>query len=109
MTHKPGSSKRIITGGMILIALGVLIYLHSVTDYTLGKTWPVLLIVIAIGNLIQSAKDIGGWIIGAVGVFFLLKEMFYIDFSAVGIYVLPLLLIVLGAFVIAKHARKAGS
>jgi cytochrome c-type biogenesis protein CcmH/NrfF len=39
-------------------------------------------------------------------VLFLFKEVFNIDFSVVGIYVLPLLLIILGVAIIAKHARK---
>jgi predicted membrane protein len=106
MDDRTGNSKRIITGGLILITLGVLIYLHSHGDYSLGRSWPILLIVIALGTLIQSPKDMGGWIIGAIGVLFLFKEVFNIDFSVVGIYVLPLLLIILGVAIIAKHARK---
>lgn len=103
---KSTQSKQILAGGLIIIALGVLIYLHTATQYNFGKSWPILLIVIAVGTLMQRLKDLGGWIIGTVGVIFLLREMFDVDFSIVGMYVLPLLLIILGVMVVMKHFRK---
>jgi len=99
-------TKRIFTGGLVLIALGVLIFLHNTTEYTLGRTWPILLIVVALGILIQAFKDIGGWIIGAAGVLFLLREMMNVDLNLLGTYLLPVLLILLGIMVIMKHYRK---
>lgn len=98
--------KRIVAGGMILVALGILIILHYTTSYSWAKSWPVLLIVIAFGTLIQTFKDIGGWIIGTVGFVFLLTNMFNVDFGSLGAYLLPILLILLGVTIIAKHYRK---
>lgn len=106
MEEKSTRVKRIITGGLILIALGVLIILHNAIGYSLAKSWPILLIVIAFGALLQSGKDIGGWIIGAVGIIFLLKNIFDADFGSIGAYLLPLILILLGVSIIAKHYRK---
>lgn len=109
MEGKGIRTKRILTGGMILIALGVLIILHNTTKYSLTMSWPILLIVIAVGTIIQSVKDIGGWIIGAVGVVFLLKDMLNVNISALAVYLLPILLILLGVNIIAKHYRKRQS
>ena len=53
----------ILTGGMILITLGVLIYLSKAEIYSFSKTWPILLIVVGVCTLIQRFKDIGGWFI----------------------------------------------
>ena len=61
---EPKEKRHILTGGMILITLGVLIILNNTTAYRFGMSWPILLIVVAIGTLVQRVKDIGGWIIG---------------------------------------------
>lgn len=91
---------------MVLIALGVLLFLHYTTEYDLGRTWSILLIVIALGILIQSFKDIGGWVIGTVGIVFFLKDIMNINLSALGTYILPILVILLGISIIVKHYRK---
>jgi len=51
--------RHMLTGGMILITLGVLIFLHMSGYYYFSRSWPILLVVIGIGTLIQSARDIG--------------------------------------------------
>ena len=98
--------RHILTGGMILITLGVLIILNNTTEYGFGMSWPFLLIVVALGTLVQSPKDIGGWIIGVVGIIFLLKETWQINIGALAVYLMPLLLILLGIHVIVKQRLK---
>ena len=68
-TEKRGRRERrnVLTGGMILITLGILIFLHKLDVWAFSSSWPLLLIVIAVGTLIQRVKDLGGWIIGSVG------------------------------------------
>ena len=56
--------KSILTGGMILITIGILIILHKIDVWEFSHSWPLMLIVIAAGTLIQRVKDLGGWIIG---------------------------------------------
>jgi hypothetical protein len=66
--------RHIITGGLILIALGVLILLSTLGIYNFDRSWPVLLIVIAFSVLIQNPKGFEGWFIGIVGVVFLILK-----------------------------------
>lgn len=95
----------IFTGGMILIALGVLIILNNTHVFAFTKSWPVLLIVVAIGTLMQRLKDLGGWIILAVGVIFLVLGGLELRLEAMWKYFTPVLLIVFGALILLK-ARK---
>ncbi|MCX7634882.1 MAG: DUF5668 domain-containing protein [Syntrophales bacterium] len=97
---------QILTGGMILITLGVLIILSNTGIYEFGRSWPVLLIVIAIGTLIQRFRDIGGWIILVVGCVFLLTEGFGVQMYVLGKYLLPVLLIVVGANILMKSKKR---
>jgi predicted membrane protein len=98
--------RTILTGGMILIALGVLIILSKMNVWGFTKSWPVLLIVIALGTLIQRFKDLGGWIIGCVGLIFLLSENWDLKIYAVATFLLPLLLILAGLNVLMKYFKK---
>lgn len=96
----------ILTGGLVLITLGVLIILNNAHIMAFGKSWPILLIVIAACTLIQRLMDFGGWIIMAVGVLFLIMEGGIIQFEALWKYLLPAVLIVVGANVLLRHRRK---
>jgi len=96
----------VITGGMVLITLGVLVILGNTQIWSFTRSWPVLLIVIAIGTLIQRFKDLGGWIILAVGVVFLLTEVFGMQIYALGKYLMPVLLIVVGANILLKYNKR---
>jgi hypothetical protein len=96
----------VITGGMVLITLGVLVILGNTQIWSFSRSWPVLLIVIAVGTLIQRFKDLGGWIILAVGVVFLLTEVFGMQVYAMGKYLMPVLLIVVGANVLFKYSKR---
>jgi predicted membrane protein len=95
----------VITGGMVLITLGVLVILGNTQIWSFTRSWPVLLIVIAVGTLMQRLKDLGGWIILAVGVVFLLTEVFGMKIYAMGKYLMPVLLIVVGANVLFKYNK----
>ena len=66
--------QNVITGGTVLITLGILIYLSKSGSFPFGQTWPVLLIVIGICTLLQKFRDLGGWIITLAGTGFLLRH-----------------------------------
>lgn len=94
-----------LTGGLILITLGVLIFLHMSGYYYFSKSWPVLLIVIGISTIIQSFRDIGGWFITVVGVIFVITEVYGIEFYKLSKYILPVLLILIGIHVLVKRRK----
>ena len=96
----------ILTGGMILVALGVLIILSNAQIIAFSKSWPVLLIVIALGTLIQRVRDAGGWIIMVVGIVFLFLEGLKIRLDVMWKYLLPVLLIVVGANIMMRSKKK---
>ena len=97
--------RHMLTGGMILITLGVLIFLHMSGYYYFSKSWPMLLIVIGVGTIIQSARDIGGWFITIVGIIFVITEAYGIELYKLSKYILPALLILLGIHVIVKRRK----
>ena len=94
-----------LPGGMILITLGVLIYLSKAGIYSFGKTWPVLIIVIGLCAIYQRVKDLGGWFVTAAGTVFLANEFIGIQFSKYSQYVLPILLVLLGIYVLFKRRK----
>jgi hypothetical protein len=100
------NKRNILTGGMILIAIGSLIILHKMDVWAFSHSWPLLLIVIAAGTIIQRAKDLGGWIIGCVGLVFFLAENLGMEIWKIVNILLPLLLILVGIHIIVKHFRK---
>lgn len=100
------SSKRhVLTGGMILITLGVLIYLAKASIYPFGQTWPILIIVIGICTIIQRVKDFGGWFITIAGVIFLINEFYGFELSKYSKYILPAILVLLGIFVLLRRRK----
>lgn len=98
--------RHLLTGGLILITLGVLIILHKTAVFGFDKSWPILLIVIGVGALFQRGKDIGGWFIAASGVVLLLMQSMQMDFYVVSTYLLPLAVVAVGANIILKYFRK---
>jgi len=98
--------RHILTGGMILITLGVLIILHKSAVLSFNRSWPILLVVIGVGAIIQRHKDLGGWFIAAAGVLLLVVQNWQMDMQMVSAYILPVLLILIGANLIRKHFRK---
>jgi predicted membrane protein len=98
--------RNILTGGMILITLGILILLHNMDIYGFAKSWPILLIVISIGTLMQRLKDFGGWFIGVAGLLFLFVNNWGYDLHSITIYLVPLLLILFGVYMLIKQFKK---
>ncbi|NLN60895.1 MAG: hypothetical protein GX147_09410 [Deltaproteobacteria bacterium] len=93
----------ILTGASILITLGCLLLLNNMGIYGFEKSWPILLLVIASSMLMQKIKDIGGWLILVVGLVFLSMKNWNLSLHALGTYLLPAILIVLG---ISNFMRK---
>jgi len=100
-----GSKLHKLTGGLILITLGVLIYLSKADIYSFGKTWPILIIVIGISTIIQRVKDFGGWFITIAGALFLVNEFYGLELSQYSQYLLPAVLVLLGIFVLLKRKK----
>lgn len=100
------SDKRsIITGGFVLVTLGVLIFLAKTSTFGFGQSWPILIIVIGISTIIQRAKDFGGWFITIAGVVFLVNELYWFDPSEYSKYLLPAIVVLLGVFLIFKKKK----
>jgi cadmium resistance protein CadD (predicted permease) len=97
--------RNILTGGLILITLGVLILISKTTNYNFSQTWPVLLIVIGISTLTYRIKAIEGWFIATVGVVFLVIELYGARLYDYSQYILPMVLVLLGIFVIMKRRK----
>jgi hypothetical protein len=98
---------RIVTGAMILVALGGLFLLDAIGLYKFDKSWPILLIVVAIGILIQQPKDIIGWIIGAAGLAILFMRNWYAEFSQLVLNVVTSVgLIALGGYILYRDLKK---
>ncbi len=99
-------TRNIITGGLILIALGVLIFVAKTTSYGFGQTWPILLIVIGISTLFQKVTDAGGWFITVIGIIFLFMEIYGLELSKYSQYIFPVVLILLGIYVLLKRRKR---
>ncbi len=100
-----GSKHHVFIGGLILITLGVLIYLAKAGICPFGQTWPILIIVIGIGTIIQRVRDFGGWFITIAGVLFLIVEFYGFDLHKYSQYILPVLLVLLGIFVLLRRRK----
>ncbi|MBW2544673.1 MAG: hypothetical protein JRD43_04260 [Deltaproteobacteria bacterium] len=96
-------------GAAILITLGILIILNSSDIYGFDKSWPILLIVISASMLAQRSRDVGGWFIGVVGVGFFVMKNFWPEIEDWGKYVFPVLLILLGGYILFKRAGGSRS
>ena len=101
----PTEKRNILTGGLILITLGVLIFISKTTPYSFGQTWPILLIVIGISTLIYRIRSIEGWFIATVGVIFLFIEFYGFDLYRYSQFILPVVLVLLGIYVLLKRRK----
>jgi len=102
----PSEKRNILTGGLILITLGILIFVSRTTSYSFGQTWPVLIIVIGISTIIQRFADFGGWFITIAGALFLAIEMYGIELTKLTQYLLPTLLVLLGIFILIRKKKR---
>jgi putative Mn2+ efflux pump MntP len=105
---KTRNKRSILTGGMILIGLGIMIILSKMSIWPFSHSWPLLLIIVATGTLIQRVRDFGGWIIGCAGVIFLISENFELKIYAITTFLLPVLLILVGVNVLLRYFKKKG-
>lgn len=94
-------------GAVILITLGILLVLSNSDVYGFDKSWPILFIVIAVTMLVQRARDVGAWIVGAAGVGFFIMKNFYPHVQNWGKYIFPVLLIVLGGYILLKRGGSS--
>lgn len=75
-----------IVVGLLIIAAGILLLLKSMgigSDYNVGDFWPVILIVIGLGKILQPKEYrhlYWGFVITAIGTLFLLNNLGYIRF-----------------------------
>ncbi len=98
---------RIAIGAMILVALGGLFLLDVIGLYKFDKSWPILLIVVAVGILIQQPKDIIGWVIGAAGLAILFMRNWYTEMSQLVLNIITsLALIALGGYLLYRDFKK---
>lgn len=102
----PSEKRNVITGGLILITLGVLIFISKTGSYSFGQTWPILLIVIGVSTLIYRFRAIEGWFVATVGVIFLIIEFYGFDLYKYSQYILPVILVLLGIFVLLKRRKR---
>ena len=102
----PSEKRNVLTGGLILITLGVLIFISKTSGYGFGQTWPILLIVIGVSTLIYRIRAIEGWFVATVGVIFLMIEMYGYDLYKFSQYIVPALLVLLGIYVLLKRRHK---
>jgi Predicted membrane protein (DUF2154). len=95
----------VLTGGVILITLGILIFLSKTGTYSFTHTWPILLIVVGICTLIQRVSDVGGWFITIVGVVFLITEFYGLELYKYSQYILPAILILIGVYILVRRRK----
>lgn len=102
--------KRLVLGA-VLIGLGgifllnTLNILHFSFSYVIFS-WPFVLFVIGLFILINTSKKLLGWILTGVGIFFLIPRVYPQIHYDSGI-VLPIILIVLGTYIIFKKKKSA--
>lgn len=102
----PNEKRNILTGGLILITLGGLIFVSKTTAYGFDQTWPILLIVIGISTLFYTIRAIEGWFVATVGLIFLIINFYGFDIHKYSQYILPVILILLGVFVLLKRRKR---
>ena len=93
--------RRVLTGGLILITL-VFLICSTACRPQLSTELAILCLVVALGTLLQNARDKGGWFIALIGVLFLIKENWYRQLGEYTNYAVPLILIVIGVYVLIK-------
>lgn len=104
-----GTDKRIILGG-ILIVLGGLLLLGSMNVFDVSIShiifsWPFFMTVIGLFILLNTNKKLFGGILTGLGIFFLIPRIFpYVHYR--GGIVIPIILIIIGIYIIFHHRKK---
>lgn len=104
-----GTDKRIFLGG-VLIVLGALLLLGSMDVFDISIShvifsWPFFMTVIGLFILFNTNKKLLGGILTGLGIFFLLPRIFpYIHYH--GGIVIPIILIIIGIYIIFHHRKK---
>ena len=110
MNHNHNNVDKRITLGIILIFIGGLFLLNSldIIDFRVSRiifSAPFILFIIGILIMVNSAKRVLGGILAGVGFIWLLPRIFPdIDFGP-NLFI-PVLLILLGIYMIIKHSQK---
>ncbi len=94
-----------MTGGLVLATLGILLFLQRTTAFGFDRSWPIFLIAIGGGMMMQRVRDLGGWIVGGVGIGFLLLRNGHLPLGQLSVYALPGILVLAGAAIIWKYFR----
>jgi predicted membrane protein len=104
-----GTDRRIFLGG-VLIVLGALLLLGSMDVFDISIShiifsWPFIMTVIGLFILFNTNKKLLGGILTGLGIFFLLPRIFpYIHYH--GGIVIPIILIIIGIYIIFHHRKK---
>lgn len=111
MPENKGIDKRVFLGGVLIILGGIfLLNTMNILHFRFAHvvfSWPFILFVIGLFILINTEKKLLGWILTGIGALFLIERIFpRIDYDS-GI-IIPILLIVLGVYIIFKK-RSADS
>ncbi|MBC8486450.1 MAG: hypothetical protein H8D45_10470 [Bacteroidetes bacterium] len=101
------NQNRTLGFGIIIIVAGLAILLHQLRLFSPNVddiiiSWQMLLIVIGVYNLFFTQSRVTGFILIAIGAFFLLPEIFDLPYNFRRNF-WPILLIVVGVFIIFRH------
>ena len=110
MQHNHNYVDRRITLGIILIFIGGLFLLNSldILDFRVSRiifSFPFILLIIGILIMVNSGKRVLGGILAGVGFIWLLPRIFP-DIDLGPNVFIPVLLILLGIYMIIKHSQK---
>jgi len=111
MPENKGIDKRVFLGGVLIVLGGIfLLNTMNILHFRFAHvvfSWPFILFVIGLFILINTEKKLLGWILTGIGALFLIERIFpRIDYD--GGIIIPILLIVLGVYIIFKK-RSADS
>jgi predicted membrane protein len=103
--------KRVFLGGVLIVLGGIfLLNTMNILHFRFAHvvfSWPFILFVIGLFILINTEKKLLGWILTGIGALFLIERIFpRLDYD--GGIIIPILLIVLGVYIIFKK-RSADS
>jgi predicted membrane protein len=112
MSENNKMDKRVLLGG-ILIVLGGLFLFSSlgVLNFRIGHvvfSWPFVILIIGLFVLVNTERKFLGGVLSGIGALFLIPRIFPQVFYDAGI-IIPIILIVLGAYIILKRRKSDGA